>query len=54
MQSLGIGDTRVVATASSYVMQIQQPDLDEMLKRGFAFGPHLQAGLDFYRSLRQR
>lgn len=53
MQSLSMGDSRLVATVSSYVMQIQQTDLDEMVTRGFAIGPHLQAGMDFYRSLRK-
>lgn len=54
MAALAIGETRLVgATAKSYVMQIQQSDLDEMIQRGFAFGPHLQSGLDFYRSLRK-
>lgn len=47
------GETRLVATAKSYVMQIQQSDLDEMVKRGFGFGPHLQAGMAVYRSLRK-
>lgn len=54
MLALGIGDTRLVAIAKSYVMQIQQVDLDEMLQRGFAFGPHLQDGVAFYRSLRKQ
>ncbi|WP_286185498.1 hypothetical protein [Acidovorax cavernicola] len=54
MQALGIGDTRLLATAKSYVMQIHQVDLDEMLRRGFAFGPHLDAGMKFYRSLRKQ
>lgn len=49
--ALGLGDTRLVATEKSYVMEIQQAELDEMLRRAFAFGPHLQAGLAFYRSL---
>lgn len=53
MSALAIGETRLVATAKSYVMQIQQADLDEMIQRGFALGPHLQAGLAFYRSLRK-
>lgn len=51
MSALTIGDTRVVATAKSYVMQIQQSDLDEMRRRGFAFGSHLDSGMAFYRSL---
>lgn len=54
MSALAIGDTRMVATAKSYVMQIQQSDLDEMLRRGFAFGPHLESGMAFYRSLRKQ
>lgn len=54
MLALGLGDTRLVAIAKSYVMQIQQVDLDEMLRRGFAFGTHLQDGMTFYRSLRKQ
>lgn len=53
MSALAVGEIRVVATAKSYVMQIQQADLDDMLQRGFAFGPHLDAGMAFYRSLRE-
>ncbi|MET4578682.1 hypothetical protein [Ottowia thiooxydans] len=53
MQALGVGDTRVVGTAKSYVIEIQQPELDQMIQRGFAFGPHLESGLAFYRSLRK-
>lgn len=51
MSALALGDTRIVATAKSYVMQIQQPDLDDMLRRRFAFGAHLESGMAFYRSL---
>jgi hypothetical protein len=51
MSALDIGETRLVATAKSYVMQIQQADLDKMIQRGFSFDPHLQAGMAFYRSL---
>lgn len=54
MQALGIGDTRLVATAKSYVMQIRQVDLDEMLRSGFDCGPHLDAGMAFYHSLRKQ
>lgn len=53
MSVLAIGETRLVATARSYVMEIQQNDLDEMIRRGFAFSPHLEAGMAFYRSLRK-
>ncbi|MGJ7609066.1 hypothetical protein ACSFA7_32345 [Variovorax sp. LT1R20] len=52
--ALGISDTRLVATAKSYVIQIQQADLDEMLRLGFAFGQHLESGMAFYRSLRKQ
>ncbi len=48
MLALG-GSTRLVATARSYVMQIAQAELDEMLRRGFAIGPQLDSGLAFYR-----
>lgn len=51
MQALGLGETRLVATARSYVMEIHQTELDVMLRRGIPFGPHLQAGLDHYRAL---
>lgn len=54
MQALNVGNTRLVTTAKSYVMQIQQTDLDEMMRRGFAFGPHLQDGMAFYRSIRKQ
>lgn len=54
MSALAIGGTRLVATAKSYVMQIQQSDLNEMIQRGFAFGPHLEAGTAFYHSLRKK
>ena len=53
MLALG-GQTRVVTTERSYILQIQQADLDEMLKRGFPFEPHLQQGLAFYRTLSAR
>ena len=49
MLALG-GDTRLVASARSYVMQIAQAELDEMLRRGFAIGPQLDSGLAYYRS----
>lgn len=48
MLALG-GSTRIVATARSYVMEIAQADLDEMLRRGFAIGPQLERGMAFYR-----
>ncbi len=51
MLALGLPPTRLVATRPSYVMEIAQPELDEMLRRGLPLAPHLQAGLDFYRSL---
>lgn len=41
-------DSRLVATAHSYVMRIRRGDLDEMLKRGFAFDAHLRQGAAFY------
>ncbi len=48
MHALG-RKSRLAATASSYVMHVRQADLDEMLRRGFAFDRHLQGGLAFYR-----
>lgn len=43
--------TRVVATAKSYVMEIDQTQLDEMLRRGLPLAPHLEEGMRFYRAL---
>jgi hypothetical protein len=51
MAALALPPTRLVATRSSYVMEIAQPELDEMLRRGLPLAPHLRAGLDFYRTL---
>jgi hypothetical protein len=48
MLALG-GNSRLVATARSYVIEIAQPQLDEMVRRGFAIGTHLDSGLAFYR-----
>jgi hypothetical protein len=50
MLALG-GTSRLVATARSYVMEIQQPELDAMRSRGFAFDTHLAQGLQAYRAL---
>ncbi|HVR49308.1 MAG TPA: hypothetical protein VMS38_06185 [Pseudorhodoferax sp.] len=54
MQELDLPPTRLVATRPSYVMEIAQPDLDEMLLRGLPLAPHLQAGVAFYRTLARR
>ena len=51
MLALGLAPTRLVATKRSYVMEIEQAALDEMLRRGIPLAPHLRAGLDFYRKL---
>ena len=51
MQALMLAPLRLVAIQRSYVMQIAQSDLDEMLRRGLPLQPHLQAGLNFYRTL---
>ena len=51
MMALGLGASRVVATANSYVMEISQAELDAMLGRGLPLAPHLQSGLTFYRGL---
>ena len=51
MLALGMRDVRVVATKRSYVMQIEQAELDEMLRKGIPFRPHLDMGLAFYRGL---
>ena len=51
MLALGLGETRLVATARGYVMEIDQAELDEMVRRGFPLRPHLDAGLAFYRGL---
>lgn len=50
-QALSLAPTRVVATARSYVMEIEQSQLDEMLRRGLPLRSHLDAGLAFYRTL---
>lgn len=50
-QALSLAPTRVVATARSYVMEIDQLQLDEMLRRGLPLQSHLQSGLAFYRTL---
>jgi len=49
MLALG-GSTRLVVTVRSYVMQISQAELDEMLRRGFAIAAQLDSGMVFYRS----
>lgn len=51
MQALQLPPSRLVATRPGYVMEIAQPDLDDMLRRGIPLEPHLRAGLDFYRTL---
>lgn len=51
MQELNLPPTRLVATRPSYVIEIAQPALDEMLRRGIPLEAHLRAGLDFYRML---
>ena len=53
MSVLAIGETRLVATTKSYVMEIQQSELDGMIQGGFGFAPHLEAGTAFYSSLRK-
>lgn len=53
-QALSLEPTRVVATARSYVMEIDQAQLDEMLRLGLPLQPHLQSGLAFYRTLARR
>lgn len=50
-QALSLAPTRVVATARSYVMEIDPVQLDEMLRRGLPLKSHLDAGLAFYRTL---
>lgn len=51
MTALALGPNRLLATTRSYVMEIEQAALDDMLRRGIPLGPHLRAGLDFYRKL---
>ncbi|MET0210119.1 MAG: hypothetical protein ABW220_13835 [Burkholderiaceae bacterium] len=52
MQGLGIAPTRLVATAPSYVMNIRQAHLDDMVdKHGYApVERQLQRGIRFYRN----
>ncbi|QTG16981.1 hypothetical protein G6M86_27160 (plasmid) [Agrobacterium tumefaciens] len=45
-----VGQTRLVATATSHVLQIAQADLDEMIRQGFPVSRHLEKGLEFYRT----
>jgi hypothetical protein len=45
------GDTRLVATADSFVMHIRQAELDDMVKRGFPVDRQLRDGLRYYESL---
>jgi len=42
---------QLVTTERSFVMKITRHDMDEMLSMGFAFGPHLETGQAYYRSL---
>jgi hypothetical protein len=44
------GPSRLVATASSYVMNIKVGELEAMRKQGFAFDKHLEEGMRFYRN----
>ena len=53
MQGLSIAPTRVVATAPSYVMNIRQADLDDMINKRVGYAPvdrQLQRGVRFYRN----
>ena len=45
------GPCALVTTERSYVMRITRADMDDMLARGFAFGPHLQEGQAYYDAL---
>lgn len=42
---------QLVAIEKSYVMKIARTDMDEMLKKGFAFGTHLETGKTYYQTL---
>lgn len=42
---------QLVATEKSYVMKIARADMDAMLAKGFAFGPHLETGKTYYQTL---
>jgi hypothetical protein len=42
---------RLVVTEKSYVMKIERAEMEAMLAQGFAFGPHLEAGKAYYRTL---
>jgi hypothetical protein len=53
MLALG-GSTRLVATARSYVIEMAQAELDQMVRNGYAIGAHLQSGLAFYREWLRR
>jgi hypothetical protein len=51
MQELELPPTRLVATRSSDVREIAQPELDDIQRRGLPLARHLRTGLDFYRTL---
>jgi hypothetical protein len=45
------GSCRLVTTEHSYVMKITRADMNEMLRRGFAFESHLEQGRAYYRTV---
>lgn len=45
------GPCRLVTTEQSYVMRITRSDMEEMLKRGFAFQDHLHEGRAYYEAI---
>jgi hypothetical protein len=44
-------ECQLITTEKSYVMKINRIEMDAMLAQGFAFGPHLEAGRTYYRTL---
>ncbi|MEX3634036.1 hypothetical protein [Paraburkholderia sp. BR14320] len=42
---------RLVTNARSYVMRIEYPDMQSMLDQEFAFRPHLETGVSYYKSI---
>ncbi|MEL0638531.1 hypothetical protein V6259_17410 [Marinomonas sp. TI.3.20] len=42
---------KLVVTESSYVMQIPQTDMNDMIQKGFNFQEHLEAGLSYYEKM---
>ena len=42
---------KLIATSPSYVMRIKAEDMQNMLKKGFAFNTHIDIGLSHYQTI---